>query len=261
MTDQSPKYHNEFVNIWEQSDELVSEEKYIEQSRALGEFAMLNNQFIAVFNSKKQRIIYLSKNFLDVLGYTCTEEEYKRWSSFYWMRDLPLEQSWFFLKMSLFFRNTVQPILKESNEKKVLNWCIHNFKLKPPHSERKHLSILGHGLEFGENGDMLVLMTIIKETSGYTKNKDIWWAEYRINQSQVFHYHQDAKKFTQGSILSDREKEVLRLVEAGKETNEIAEQLNLSTHTVDNHRKNMLERTGAKDISSLIQICRGGRII
>jgi DNA-binding CsgD family transcriptional regulator len=256
-----PKYHNEFIKLWEATEEHISEIKYAEQSKALGEYAMLNNQFIAVFNLKSQKIIYLSNNYLEIAGYSCSEEDYKRWSSLYWMRDLPIEQSWFFLKKTLFYRNTLQPIVNKSDDKPVFNWYVHNYKLKPPNSEVRHLSILTHALEFGKKGNLLVVMTIIKETGGFIKNKDTWWAEFRLNHSTVYHYHHLENKFQEGSIISDREKEVLLLVESGNETNEIAEKLTISPHTIDNHRKNMLERTGAKDISSLIQICRDGRIL
>ena len=61
--------------------------------------------------------------------------------------------------------------------------------------------------------------------------------------------------------MSDREREILLLVREGKETKTIAEQLFISPHTVDKHRKNMLEYTGAKDISTLLQICEAGKII
>jgi len=73
--------------------------------------------------------------------------------------------------------------------------------------------------------------------------------------------HQEEKKFQKGSLPSDREKEILRLIKSGKDTRAIANTLNISTHTVDKHRKNMLERTDAKDTSCLIQICAAGNLI
>jgi DNA-binding CsgD family transcriptional regulator len=30
----------------------------------------------------------------------------------------------------------------------------------------------------------------------------------------------------------------------------------ISSHTVDNHRRNMIAKTGAKDTTALIQICK-----
>lgn len=55
-------------------------------------------------------------------------------------------------------------------------------------------------------------------------------------------------------ILSEREIEVLQLVSFGYTTKEIAEELFLSTHTVTNHRKNMLTRSRCKNVAELVRV-------
>jgi len=47
-------------------------------------------------------------------------------------------------------------------------------------------------------------------------------------------------------LLSDRELEIFRLIGAGLTTGAIAEQLFLSTHTIDTHRENIKRKLGAK---------------
>ena len=54
------------------------------------------------------------------------------------------------------------------------------------------------------------------------------------------------------SLLSDREKEVLFHIIHGKHSNEIAEILGLSKHTVLNHRRNILAKTETKSTADLI---------
>ena len=51
--------------------------------------------------------------------------------------------------------------------------------------------------------------------------------------------------------LSLREKEVLIAVAKGKTNKEIADELNISIHTVMTHRKNITSKTGIKSISGL----------
>jgi DNA-binding CsgD family transcriptional regulator len=46
--------------------------------------------------------------------------------------------------------------------------------------------------------------------------------------------------------LTDRELEIFRLIGAGVTTSAIANQLFLSTHTVDTHRENIKKKLGAK---------------
>ena len=54
--------------------------------------------------------------------------------------------------------------------------------------------------------------------------------------------------------LTDREKEILRLICLGNSNQEIADELKLSTHTIDAHRKKLLSKTGARNTASMITI-------
>lgn len=51
--------------------------------------------------------------------------------------------------------------------------------------------------------------------------------------------------------LSERETDVLVLVAKGLSSKEIADQLNISIHTVNSHRKNITHKTGIKSVAGL----------
>lgn len=51
--------------------------------------------------------------------------------------------------------------------------------------------------------------------------------------------------------LSERERDVLILVAQGKANKEIADELNISIHTVMSHRKNITHKTGIKSVAGL----------
>lgn len=55
------------------------------------------------------------------------------------------------------------------------------------------------------------------------------------------------------SLLSSREKEILRLIDAGMRSKEIAGKLSVSIHTVNRHRQNILEKLRA---GNSIEACR-----
>jgi DNA-binding NarL/FixJ family response regulator len=57
-----------------------------------------------------------------------------------------------------------------------------------------------------------------------------------------------------GFTLSEREKEVLQLVEQGLKNNEIAEKLFISKRTVENHRARVMKRVGARNTTELLKI-------
>ena len=51
--------------------------------------------------------------------------------------------------------------------------------------------------------------------------------------------------------MTKRERDVLVLVAKGLMSKEIAEQLNISIHTVISHRKNITKKTGIKSVAGL----------
>ncbi len=57
------------------------------------------------------------------------------------------------------------------------------------------------------------------------------------------------------SVLSEREKEVIRLVARGLASKEIGSQLGLSTRTVEKHRARILARLGLHDLPTLVRWC------
>ncbi|AHF91834.1 LuxR family transcriptional regulator [Opitutaceae bacterium TAV5] len=56
-------------------------------------------------------------------------------------------------------------------------------------------------------------------------------------------------------VLSEREKEVVRAVARGFLSKEVADQLGLSTRTVEKHRSRILAKLGLRDVPSLVRWC------
>lgn len=53
-------------------------------------------------------------------------------------------------------------------------------------------------------------------------------------------------------MITSREQQVLNLIALGKKSSDIAIELELSVHTINNHRKNMLKKTGCSNTSELV---------
>ncbi len=261
----SIEIHNKFAKIWQENIEFYSEQKlnskYEKLSQIFGDFATINNHFISIFNTKSQRVLFMNDNLKEVLGYSCSTDDYKKWSSVYWLRDMPYQQSWFFILQSWFYRKTIQPILKNAGSEANMNWFLHNLKIKAPNSIVKHVSIKCSALEIGSKGEITIILTIIKDISSLIKDKNIWWAEFNANGNTKFKFLPDHKKFEQGGFLSEREMEILKLIASNNDSKTIADILKISLHTVEKHRKNVIEKTGAKDSSCLIQLLEFANIL
>ena len=53
------------------------------------------------------------------------------------------------------------------------------------------------------------------------------------------------------SVLTEREREILKLIADGVRTKDIATRLIISTKTVDTHRQNIMKKTGIDSIARL----------
>lgn len=67
-------------------------------------------------------------------------------------------------------------------------------------------------------------------------------------------YNREPEKKTKGDVnLTERELEVLNLIVEEYTTQEIAEALFISVRTVDAHRRNLLQKTGARNLAGLVR--------
>ena len=82
-------------------------------------------------------------------------------------------------------------------------------------------------------------------------NTDISWFKkikhgfhYYVGNDLSYFRYPDEKLLMTGNIFSDREFEIIKLIKEGFDSEQIAEKLFLSKHTVNTHRKNILDKTG-----------------
>jgi DNA-binding CsgD family transcriptional regulator len=74
----------------------------------------------------------------------------------------------------------------------------------------------------------------------------------KLGYQQIFTKTYGLKKNT---VLTERELEVIKLCYEGLSSKMIAEKLNLSFHTVKNHKRNCMEKTQTHNITKLIHHC------
>ncbi len=63
------------------------------------------------------------------------------------------------------------------------------------------------------------------------------------------------------SVLTDREREIIRMVADGKITKEIAESLFISVRTVETHRSRIMKKLGASNASDMIRMALERKLI
>jgi len=90
-------------------------------------------------------------------------------------------------------------------------------------------------------------------------NTDIDWFKkikhgyhYYLGKDLSFFRYPDEEMLMKGNIFTDREFEIIKLIESGLNSEQIGEKLFLSKYTIDTHRRNILGKSGNAHISDLI---------
>jgi DNA-binding NarL/FixJ family response regulator len=100
-------------------------------------------------------------------------------------------------------------------------------------------------------------MMSFQEVSHLVKGEDYCMRGiFGEGDKKVFVYYSNEDRTIDSEIISEREREVLQYISQGLDTKQIAAEMKISNNTVDNHRRNMLARTGTRDTTALIQLCR-----
>jgi DNA-binding CsgD family transcriptional regulator len=94
------------------------------------------------------------------------------------------------------------------------------------------------------------LIQVVTNINWY-KMKKGYFNCYVGNDLSMFKFP-DEKLLNMGSCFSDREMEIIKLIASGLNSKQIAAKLFISTHTVNTHRSNVLEKCGKTHVSELI---------
>lgn len=106
------------------------------------------------------------------------------------------------------------------------------------------LGVKGFLLKSSEIDEVLTAIETVNDGGSYFSQE--------LLQDLLGNLKSSKKEEEEKSTLSERESEILLLICKGFSNQEIADQLFISKRTVDKHRANILEKTGAKNTANLV---------
>jgi DNA-binding NarL/FixJ family response regulator len=123
------------------------------------------------------------------------------------------------------------------------------------HATEKHLKAAlqagadGYLLKMAESAEFIVAIRSVLAGDGYISSK----LAGRV--LAVYSSRRDAE-WSELNLLTDREKEILKLVAEGHTSKEVADILSISPKTADNHRANILRKLGLRNVHELTRFAR-----
>jgi DNA-binding CsgD family transcriptional regulator len=217
----------------------------------INEFSASDNSIRIIFDHANFKNLHISNNIEALWGYSIDEFYNLNIATFFKLfvaehQDFPIQ----WLKWAF----AIQSQLGISfNGKQAM--C--GIKAIRKDGELMRLLIRQSALETNEKGIPTISALTIDNITHLIK-ADFYWGrmECGIEKKQHHHFLSNDVKNKATDIFNEKEKEVIRLLAYGKESKEIGTLLFMSSHTVDNYRRKMITRTGLRDTTALIQICR-----
>ena len=210
-----------------------------------------SNTVIAVISLKDYRKLYLSKNVKDIWGYNI--EDNLVLGILQYVNMMSFNHALFPIIAGKWYLNCLNSVAYKDKINQKVAFIGAQFKTRIGQTKRTFIQT-GH-LEEDTDRNPINIINSIQDISHLMKD-DFWWGRYAYGEDgqKVKYYHSSIGKAVDGDIITDREKDILRLIQQGFDSAEIADKLCLSLATIHTHRKNMLARTGMKDVTALLQI-------
>jgi DNA-binding CsgD family transcriptional regulator len=112
---------------------------------------------------------------------------------------------------------------------------------------------------YSEQYKTVFLFQVHTDISAFKKKK--YGYHYYVDDDFSLFRYPDEELLTTGTPFTAREFEIIRHIEAGLSTEQIAEKLFISVFTVNTHRRNILGKTDFKNISDLIYDLQKRRLL
>jgi DNA-binding CsgD family transcriptional regulator len=201
-----------------------------------------NDQYYQVFDVGQMRFLYTSKNIFHLIGVTPEEINPGHYTQLVHPDDEEkLGQA----------RARVYKLEREIFQAQKGSLLISfNLRLRNPADKYINLFVQEYMFYSPIPHKAVFLIQVITNIDWFKMKKDRFHL-YAGDDLSLFRFP-DQILLETGPDLSYREFEIIRLIEAGLSSKEIADKLFLSIHTVNTHRSNILEKTGKSQISDLI---------
>jgi DNA-binding CsgD family transcriptional regulator len=136
-----------------------------------------------------------------------------------------------------------------------------NISVKGTNLTRKmHVKL--HPVLYDQEGNIAVIQLMFKEITHLVNNEDIWCRLLSEDGLIMYNSTQEIrKKSLDSDIFTEREMEVLRLLQLRKSNVYVARRLGINANTLLQHQKNMMAKLGTVDRSSLLFLSRLSGII
>lgn len=235
------------------SHDNPSLKKHIEKFIELDTYLPYSSTFFCVTNTQDLTFEYISKNMTTCLGLDKIELKALGMRNF-WSRMHPEDLEQWLQALNELMRFTLAEISIENRDRMTYTW---NYRLK--NSKEKYVNIIQNTtpLEFDSDNKPIIGL------AHYTvlpleMDMQVCASAKMLNENNEYetvYFSNFTNKLLKGGI-SNRERDIIRLLVLNKSSKQIGVSLSISPNTVDTHRRNILKKLNISSTGELIGMLR-----
>ncbi|MBP6755081.1 MAG: PAS domain-containing protein [Bacteroidia bacterium] len=200
---------------------------------------------------KREKFIYLSSEIYDLIGYTSNnliENSYQLYLDYFHAEDKSEFKGPIFENLISYIKSQPKKTIKKNQFS--INYRIHN-----KHGE--YVKILDQFIILEVDGDKnpLFIFGMLSDISNHKSDNKMILTINQLNTELCNKARtQVTKVFSKKPTFTVRQKQIIDLIKNGSSSKEIAVKLDLSIHTVNAHRRKLLDKFDCKNTSELLNL-------
>lgn len=224
-------------------------EEHIKKLIELDYFYPYNSTFYCITNTVYQNFEYVSKNFKACTGIN-REHMLKGGMDFFWSLFHPDDIQLWIKSLQELMTFTMKELNDHQRKKMSYTW---NYRIK--NGSGTYVNVIQNTtpLQFDDQNKPIIGLAHYTVLHGAIQ-MDICASAKFLNDKNEYEtlFYQNVSNSNILDAISNRERDIVRLLITKKTSDEIANALNISKHTVDTHRRNILKKLNLSSTFELI---------
>lgn len=226
---------------------------HIEKLIELDFYLPYSSTFFCITDTQKLEFKYISKNMRSSLGYD-NEALMEGGMKFFWSKIHPEDVDNWLEALNSLMEYTTKEIPVESRNQMNYTW---NYRLK--NSKGVYVNIIQNTTPLGFDSNMkpiigLAHYTIVSPDISFPQTASAKLLNSE-GEYETKYYNNFSQKLLNDGI-TNRERDIIRLLVLNNSSKQIAEKLFISSKTVDTHRRNILKKLNISSTGELIGILK-----
>ena len=237
-----------YKTIFESYDK-PSLETHIKKIIELDTYLPYSSTFFCITNTQELKFEYISKNFNSCLGIDPKIVE-SQGMRYFWSRIHPEDVEAWLSALNQLMEFTLQDIPENKRKRMNYTW---NYRFR--NSKDEYVNIIQNTTPLAFDADKKPIIGLAHYTVTHPNIKMQITASAKLlndnNEYETKYFNNFSQKLLKDGI-SNRERDVIRLLILNQSSKQISEKLSISSHTVDTHRRNILKKLNISSTGELI---------